>query len=122
MQVLEDLYMGDIHPSERGFKKDSQYSKALNEVVKAGDAFIGTLTEKQKEQLEDYMTAQREVNVLTDCETFCYAFKLGAKVMMDVLTDGTMKEIYTICGARDNNSAGYPWLSLLGVYMNSLDL
>ena len=93
MQVLEDLYMGDIHPSERSFKKNSQYSRALNEVVKVGDALLGTLTEKQKEQLEDYMIAQREVNVLTDCETFCYAFKLGAKVMMDVLTDGTMKEI-----------------------------
>ena len=93
MQVLEDLYLGDIHPSERSFKKDSQYARALNDVVKAGDAFIGSLTEKQKEQFEAYMTAQREVNVLTDCETFCYAFRLGAKIMMDVLTDSTMKEI-----------------------------
>ena len=39
------------------------------------------------------MTAQREVTVPTDCETFCYAFKLGAKIMLDVLTDGPMKEI-----------------------------
>ena len=93
MQVLEDVYLGDIHPSERGFKKDSQYAKALNDAVKAGDALIGTLTEKQREQFEVYMTAQREVNVLTDCETFCYAFRLGAKIMMDVLTDSTMKEI-----------------------------
>ena len=93
MQVLEDVYLGDIHPSERGFKKDSQYAKALNDAVKAGDALIGTLTEKQREQFEAYMTAQREVNVLTDCETFCYAFRLGAKIMMDVLTDSTMKEI-----------------------------
>ena len=93
MQVLEDLYMGDIHPSERGFKRDSQYARALNETVKAGDDFIDTLTEKQKEQFEAYMTAQREVNVLTDCETFIYAFRLGAKIMIDVLTDGKMKEI-----------------------------
>lgn len=93
MLILEDLYLGDIHPSERSFKKNSQYAKALNEVVKAGDELIGTLTEKQKEMFEDYMTAQREANVLTDCETFCYAFKLGAKIMMDVLTDGKMKEI-----------------------------
>lgn len=93
MQVLEDVYFGDIHPSERGFKKDSQYAKALNDAVKAGDALIGTLTEKQREQFEAYMTAQREVNVLTDCETFCYAFRLRAKIMMDVLTDSTMKEI-----------------------------
>ena len=49
MQVLEDLYLGDIHPSERSFKKDSQYSRALNEVVKIGDALLGTLTEKQRE-------------------------------------------------------------------------
>ena len=39
------------------------------------------------------MTAQREVNVLTDCETFCLAFKMGAKIMLDVLTEGEMKEI-----------------------------
>ena len=32
-------------------------------------------------------------NVLTDCETFCVAFKLGAKIMLDVLTDSPMKEI-----------------------------
>jgi len=44
-------------------------------------------------QFEEYMSAQREVTVLTDCETFCYAFKLGARIMMDVLTDGEMKEI-----------------------------
>ena len=93
MQVLEDLYMGDIHPSERSFKKDSQHARALNEVVKAGDALLGTLNEKQKEQFEAYMTAQREVNVLTDCETFIYAFRLGAKIMIDVLNDGKMKEI-----------------------------
>ena len=93
MQVLEDLYMGNIHPSERRFNKGSQYSRALNEVVKAGDALNGTLTEKQKEQFEAYMTAQREVNMLTDCETFIYAFRLGAKIMMDVLAEEKMKEI-----------------------------
>ena len=91
--ILEDLYLGDVHPSERSFKKDTQYSRALNEAVKAGDALLGTLTEKQKEQFEAYMTAQREVNVLTDCETFCYAFKLGARIMLDILTEGEMKGI-----------------------------
>ena len=93
MQVLEDLYLGDIRPSDRSFKRSSQYAKALDDVVKAGDALTEGLTDKQKELFEDYMTAQREVNVLTDCETFCMAFKLGAKIMLDVLTDGQMKEI-----------------------------
>ena len=61
--------------------------------MKAGDALTDTLTEKQKEMFEEFMTAQREVNVLTDCETFIYAFRLAAKIMIDVLTDGQMREI-----------------------------
>ena len=93
MLILEDLYLGDIRPNERGYKRNSQYAKALDEVVKAGDALTDGLTERRKELFEEYMTAQREVNVLTDCETFCLAFKMGAKIMLDVLTDGIMREI-----------------------------
>jgi len=52
-----------------------------------------TLTEKMKEMFEDYMRAQREVSLLTDCETYCLAFKTGAKIMLDVLIDTRMREI-----------------------------
>ena len=93
MQILEDLYLGAVNPSERSFKRNSQYAKALDEVVKAGDALTDGLSEEQKALFEDYMTAQREVNVLTDCETFCLAFKTGAKIMLDVLTESQMREI-----------------------------
>ena len=93
MQILEDLYLGDIRPNERFFKRNSQYAKALDEVVKVGDALTASLNEEEKTLFEDFMDAQREVTVLTDCETFCYAFKLGAKIMLDVLTDGQMREI-----------------------------
>ena len=72
MLILEDLYLGDVRPSERSFKRNSQYAKALDDLVKAGDALTDTLTEKQKEMFEDYMSAQREVNVLTDCETLVW--------------------------------------------------
>ena len=93
MLILEDLYLGDVRPSERSFKRNSQYAKALNDLVKAGDALTDTLTEKQKEMFEDYMTAQREVNVLTDCETFIYSFRLASRIMIDVLTEGQMRKI-----------------------------
>ena len=93
MLILEDLYLGDVRPSERSFKRNTQYAKALDNLVKVGDELTDTLTEKQKEMFEDYMTAQREVNVLTDCETFIYAFRLSAKIMLDILTDGQMREI-----------------------------
>ena len=62
-------------------------------MVREAGLELPTLTEKQKIIFEDYVTAQREVNVLTDCETFIYSFRLAAKIMIDVLTGGTMKEI-----------------------------
>jgi len=68
MQGSHPPNLGDVRPSERSFKRNSQYAKALDEVVKAGDA-------------------------LTDCEIFIYAFRLAAKIMIDVLTDGKMKEL-----------------------------
>ena len=49
MLILEDLYLGDIRPSERSFKRNSQYANALDELVKAGDVLADTHTEKQKE-------------------------------------------------------------------------
>ncbi len=39
------------------------------------------------------MAAQQEVSELTDCGTFIYAFRLAAKIIIDVLTEGKMKEI-----------------------------
>ena len=93
MQILEDLYVGDVRPNERFFKRNSQCAKALDEVVKVGDALTASLNNDEKKLFEDFMDAQREVTVLTDCETFCYAFKLGAKIMLDVLTEGQLREI-----------------------------
>lgn len=58
MHILEDIYLGDIRPNKRTFKRNGQYAKALDEVVKAGDALTDGLTEEQKELFEDYMTDQ----------------------------------------------------------------
>ncbi len=52
-----------------------------------------SLDEDQKKLFEAFEDAQREVSILTDVETFTYSFKLGAKIMLDALTDGPMKEI-----------------------------
>ena len=35
MQIL-DLYLGDVRSKERFFKRNSQYAKALDEVIKVG--------------------------------------------------------------------------------------
>lgn len=51
------------------------------------------LSGRQKDLLKNYMNAQREVSILTDCDTFINGFQIGAKIMLDVLTEGEMREI-----------------------------
>ena len=93
MHILEDLYTGNVRPGERSFRQNSQYKQTLTLAVESGDALSKSLTAEQKTLFEEYMDAQRELNILTDCETFIYALKLGAKLMLDVLEDGEMREI-----------------------------
>ena len=93
MHVLEDLYLGDIRPGERSGKQTPQYTKALDDAIKTSDALTASMTEEQKELFEDFLDAQRELNILTDIETFIYSFRLGTKIMLDILTEGKMKEI-----------------------------
>ena len=93
MQILEELYLGSVRPSERSGKRNAQYRKALDNAINADDAFHPTLTEEQKKLFENLLDAQRELSILTDAETFIYSFRLGAKIMMDVLIDGTINEI-----------------------------
>ena len=93
MHILEQLYIGNVRPGERSFKRNSQYSRALDEAIKASDALTDTLSEEQKKLFDAYMEAQREVSILTDAETFISSFKLGAKIALDVLQNGEMDEI-----------------------------
>ena len=93
MQILEELYIGNVRPGERSFKRNSQYGRALHESADAADRLIAVLSDEPRKLFEEFMDAQREVSVLTDCETFIYGFRTGAKIMMDVLLDGEMKEI-----------------------------
>lgn len=105
MQILEDLYIGNVRPGERMFKRNSQYAKALDEVVKAGDALTDSLTDKQKEFFEEYMTAQREVNVLAASVTI-FVLILGLDTSNELLicrfTDHTKKPHRTsLCRVRE---------------------
>ncbi len=93
MHILEELYIGNIRPGERSFKRNSQYGHALSASADAADKLIAALSDDQKKLFGEYMDAQREVSVLTDAETFIYGFQTGAKIMLDVLTPGEMKEI-----------------------------
>ncbi len=57
------------------------------------EKLTGILDDEQHKLFEEYVDDQREVSVISDCASFTDGFKLGAKIMLDVLTEGEMKEL-----------------------------
>ena len=54
---------------------------------------MGILDDEQRKLFEEYVDDQREVSVIADCASFVDGFKLGTKIMLDVMTEGEMKEL-----------------------------
>ena len=78
---------------ERTFKQNSQYSRAIKALTESEEKLDATLSKEQKSLLNDYRYAQQELMVITDCETFIRGFQIGAKIMLDVLTEGEVKKL-----------------------------
>ena len=92
MHILEDLWGGKVNLHEKGFPSE-QYARAMQQLANCGEKLMGILNEEQNKLFEEYVNDQLEVSFIADCAVFIDGFKLGAKIMLDVLTEGNMKDV-----------------------------
>ena len=92
MYVLEDLWGGKVNLHEKGFPS-KQYAKAMQKLANCGEKLLVVLSEEDRKLFEEYVDDQLEVSIIADCTSFIDGFKLGAKIMLDALTEGEMKNI-----------------------------
>ena len=92
MYVLEDLWGGKVNLHEKGFPSE-QYARAMQRLASCGEALMSVLNDEQRKMVEEYVDDQLEVSIIADCASFIDGFRLGAKIMLDVLTEGEMKDV-----------------------------
>ncbi len=92
MNILEDLWFGNISPWERPFKKDSAYAELLALVIRHQDDLLSRLNDEEKEILEKYSECSNEMHDLTEREAFVKGFTIGAQIVIAVMTDTNDKE------------------------------
>ena len=85
MTALEDLWYGNIAPSRRSIKKDSQAERTLSMVAKHDDALRSILSDTQKEEYIKLYDCQSELTDLLEREAFAEGFSLAVKIMIDVI-------------------------------------
>ena len=89
MNILEDLWFGNISPWERPFKKDSAYAELLSLVIRHQEDLLSRLNDEEKEIFEKYADCSTQMREQTEREAFVKGFTLGAKIIIEVMTNNS---------------------------------
>lgn len=86
MRILEEFWYGNIEPAE--YDTSSKEYKKLQELICRNEEKLkATMTNEQKELLEKYTDCMREHQINTDCWIFQSGFKLGARMILEVMEE-----------------------------------
>ena len=85
--ILEELYYGNICPNTDCRSHDKDTKQLIGYIADHHDNLLATLNEQQKEILEKFDDRYNELTDINEREIFLYAFKLGARIMLQILTD-----------------------------------
>ena len=87
MNILEELWYGNINPQEQSKDNNRAIRELLNLMGRNRDRLHDSLTEEQRETLEKYDDCVNEMYGLIESEIFSYAFRLGGRLMLATLLD-----------------------------------
>lgn len=83
MDMIKELWYGNISPFEQCTRGDKQMKALLSLVVRNRDELAETLTDKQKEILEKFEENLNEMHGLAEQDAFSYGFKLGVRLTVE---------------------------------------
>ena len=86
-KTINELWYSNISPFEQCTCGDKRLKELLKLVAQNREELDGTLTDKQKETLEKFDDCLSEYASKAEKAIFSYAFKLGARLMLETLID-----------------------------------
>ena len=87
MRILEEFWYGNIEPTEYDTTACKEYEEVLRLITKNEEKLLATMTDEQKELFSRYTDAVHEHQTMAECLLFQNSFKLGAKMMLEVMSE-----------------------------------
>ena len=87
--VLEELFYGNLCPNTDCRSKEKEVKELMGYIADHHDTLIAQLNEKQKEIFEKFDDCWDELTDINEREIFVYAFKLGMRISIEVLSSNT---------------------------------
>ena len=85
--LLEELWYGNVYPQEQSTEHNSEIKELISLMGKNREILSSALTSEQNLTLEKYDDCVNEMNSIIEKEVFAYGFRLGGRLMLEVLTD-----------------------------------
>ena len=87
MRLLEEFWYGNIEPTDYDVNAGKEYKEVLRSIAKNEEKIQATMTDEQKELFSRYTDAVREYQTMAECLLFQNSFKLGARMMLEVMEE-----------------------------------
>ena len=87
MYLLEKLRTGRITPGEQVIRADGMYQRQLKKLCEIENQLSELLPADGTKLLQAYAEAQQELHEIENRETFIEAFRMGAQIILDVVSD-----------------------------------
>ena len=87
MNTIQDLYYGRISPYEMSITATPEYQKLKALAEKNENLLRETLSDEQKELLDKLTECITDISSISERDMFIAGFKLGVKLMIDVMKD-----------------------------------
>ena len=85
--ILEELFYGNICPNTDCRSYDKETKQLMGYIADHHDNLLSTLNDQQKEILKKFDDCYNELTDINEREIFACAFKLGARIMLAVVSE-----------------------------------
>ena len=83
--IIEELYYGNITPSDRDIVRGGEYSHILQLLTRNEDELMKTLTQAQQETFEKFKDCAAELGDANELTAFTIGFKLGMRLALEAM-------------------------------------
>ena len=87
MNILEEFWYGNLDPAEYDAYPNQEYKEMLQLINRNEEKLLATMTDAQKELFTRYTDCVREYQAMAECLLFQNSFRLGAKIMLEVIEE-----------------------------------
>lgn len=85
MSILEEFWYGNLDPTEYGACPSPEYKELLRLISRNEEKLLATMSDEQKEIFSRYSDCVREHQAMVECLLFRNSFRLGARIMLEIM-------------------------------------